>query len=191
MAEIKSVPSWKCISPKQISVMIANKDNGFGNSIYVQIPRIKNPIPLFILFRALGVNADKEICKRIILNIEDERYKKMLFALKASIIDANKHTKYEDALEFIISNAMFSINMDKETGIQKKKKFTISVLENDLFPHCKTKQEKIYFLGYMVNKLLRTKFGWRKVDDRDSYKNKRVDLTGTLLNNLLEITLIN
>ena len=110
MAEIKSVPSWKCISPKQISVMIANKDNGFGNSIYVQIPRIKNPIPLFILFRALGVNADKEICKRIILNIEDERYKKMLFALKASIIDANKHTKYEDALEFIISNAMFYSN---------------------------------------------------------------------------------
>ena len=36
----------------------------------------------------------------------------------------------------------------------------------------------------MVNKLLRTSLGWRKVDDRDSYLNKRLDLPGTLLNNL-------
>ena len=36
----------------------------------------------------------------------------------------------------------------------------------------------------MANKLLRTSFGWRKPDDRDSYVNKRIDLTGSLLNNL-------
>ena len=36
----------------------------------------------------------------------------------------------------------------------------------------------------MTNKLLRTSFGWRKIDDRDAYFNKRIDLTGTLLNNL-------
>ena len=39
-------------------------------------------------------------------------------------------------------------------------------------------------MGYMINKLLQTSFGWRNTDDRDSYKNKRIDLTGTLLNNL-------
>ena len=33
-------------------------------------------------------------------------------------------------------------------------------------------------------KLLQTSFGWRKPDDRDSYKNKRIDLCGVLLNNL-------
>jgi len=48
MAEIKSVPDWKCISPKQISMMISSKNNGFGRSICIQIPRIKQPIPLFI-----------------------------------------------------------------------------------------------------------------------------------------------
>ena len=52
-AEIKSVPDFKCISPKQINVMIANKNNGFGCPIYVQIPRIKQPIELFVVFRAL------------------------------------------------------------------------------------------------------------------------------------------
>ena len=39
-------------------------------------------------------------------------------------------------------------------------------------------------MGFMTNKLLQTSFGWRKCDDRDSYCNKRLDLTGTLLNNL-------
>ena len=41
----------KCISPKQINIIIATKNNGYGHSIFIQIPRIKQPIPLFILFR--------------------------------------------------------------------------------------------------------------------------------------------
>ena len=49
-AEIKSVPDTKCISPKQIVMFIATKNNGFGNGIFVQIPRIKNPLPLFVVF---------------------------------------------------------------------------------------------------------------------------------------------
>ena len=36
----------------------------------------------------------------------------------------------------------------------------------------------------MTNRLLSCSFGWIKQDDRDSYMNKRIDLTGSLLNNL-------
>jgi DNA-directed RNA polymerase II subunit RPB2 len=53
-----------------------------------------------------------------------------------------------------------------------------------LFPHCNTLQQKIFFLGYMAQKLMRAAFELIKADDRDSYINKRVDLTGTSLNNL-------
>mgnify|MGYP003705502845 FL=1 len=31
-AEIKSVPDFKCISPKQINMMISSKNNGFGQA---------------------------------------------------------------------------------------------------------------------------------------------------------------
>ena len=186
LAEIKSVPDYKCISPKQINVMIATRNNGFGHNIYVQIPRIKNPIPVFILFRALGCISDKEICKYIILDIENDKMMRMLLKLKASIINASTYLTQEEALQHIISSAMFTpINMDKETGNIRKRQFTIDVLNNDLFPHCTTKVQKIHFLGYMVNKLLQCSMGWRKPDDRDNYKNKRLDLTGILLNNLV------
>ena len=185
LAEVKSVPNNKCISPKQINITISSRDNGNGYGIFVQIPRIKKPIPLFIVFRALGVISDKDISEKILLNIKDSKLKKMLFSLKASILDANKYQTQEESLQYIINFAMFTpINMEKEVGIQKKREFTINVLENDLFPHCEKKIQKIYFLGLMTNKLLQTSFGWRKVDDRDSYLNKRLDLTGTLLNNL-------
>jgi DNA-directed RNA polymerase II subunit RPB2 len=184
-AEIKSVPDFKCISPKQINVMVANKNNGFGCPIYVQIPRIKQPIALFVVFRALGVISDKEICKHIVLDIDDETTKPILHSLQASIIEANTTMTQEDALKIITSNVMYTpMNMDKEAGAAKKRIFTQDVLGNDLFPHCHSQIQKIYFLGYMVNRVLMCSLDMAKQDDRDSYVNKRVDLTGALLNNL-------
>ncbi len=184
-AEIKSVPDFKCISPKQINMLIRSKDDGFGHCIEVQIPRLKQSIPLFIVFRALGVLSDKEICKKIILDISADKYKDMLQSLQASIIQANKYLTQEEAINYITSYAMYTpINMDKETGAKKKLEFTMDILNNDLFPHTHNQTQKIYFLGYMANKLLQTHLKWLPADDRDSYLNKRIDLTGSLLNNL-------
>ena len=185
MAEIKSIPDFKCISPKQIAMMISSKNNGFGWPITLQIPRIKVAIPLFIVFRALGVLSDKEICEKILLDINHTKYDQILNSLNASINEANKILTEEDAVKYIMAHAMYTpINMDKETGIRKKYEFTLDILTNDLYPHCHNKTQKIYFLGYMANKLLQVNFDWIKSDDRDSYVNKRVDSCGTSLNNL-------
>jgi len=185
MAEIKCVPDTKCISPKQINMMISSKNNGFGFPIVIQIPRIKVPIPLFIIFRAIGIESDKEICEIILLNLDTDQNKKMCDALQASIMDAEAYTTHEDCIKMITSNVMYTpMNVDRETGAQKKREFTKDILNNDLFPHCKTPTQRIYMLGYMTNKLLQVHFGMNHADDRDSYLNKRIDLTGTLLNNL-------
>jgi DNA-directed RNA polymerase II subunit RPB2 len=185
-AEMKCIPDWKCISPKQINILIASRNNGYGNALYLQIPRIKIPIPLFVMFRAFNIISDKEICELIMLNITKENMKKMLISLKASIIEANKVVSQEAAIKYIVANVIYTpMNMDKETGSKKKHDFAIEVLTNDIFPHCKTEKQKIYMLGYMTNILLQTSFGWLPESDRDSYINKRVDLTGPLLNNLL------
>jgi len=185
IAEIKSIPDFKCISPKQIEMMISSKNNGFGNGIYVNVPRIKQPIELFVLFRALGVIGDRDICKYILLNVEEPNNMELLECLQGSIVEANKYLTQEDALRHITAFVAFTpINMDRETGQIKKREFALEVLNNDLFPHCQTVPQKLYILGYMAKKLIQTSLGWLPCDDRDSYLNKRIDLTGTLLNNL-------
>jgi DNA-directed RNA polymerase II subunit RPB2 len=203
IAEIKSIPDSKCISPKQINMMVVAKQNGFGHPLVIQIPRMKQPIPLFIVFRALGVISDREICEYIVYNIgsssssehddsgssgsssDGDISAKLLASLQASIIDANGIMTQEDAFRYFTSQVIFTpMNMDKESGAAKKREFAKDVLHNDLFPHCNTDKQRIFFLGYMAHKLLCAFFEINKQDDRDSYLNKRVDLTGTLLNNL-------
>ena len=184
-AEIKSVPDYKCISPKQIDMYISSKNNGFGHVLYINIPRMKQPIELFVLFRALGILTDKEICKHIVLNIYDDKNKNLLEFLKASIFDASKYMSQEEAFEQIVTHVAYTTNnLDKEQSLIKKTSFAKDILQHDLFPHCRTQKQKLFLLGYMARKLIMTSFGLLPCDDRDSYLNKRIELTGTLLNNL-------
>ena len=182
-AEFKSVPDFKCISPKQFEIMVSSKNNGFGYGLYVNIARVKQPIELFILFRALGVTSDKKICEYIATNIKEGNV--IVDFLRASIVDANKCMTQEDAIKYINSYVAFTpLNVDRETGQRKKMQFTHDVLQNDVFPHCRTTKQKLYLLGHMTTRIIKTALEFEPPDDRDSYLNKRIELTGTLLNNL-------
>jgi len=184
-AEMRAVPDWKCISPKQIYMMISSKLNTYGNEILVQLPRLKRPIPLFILFRALGLKSDKEICNVICLDITKEDNLDVVNYLKASISQASEYIDQEESIKYITSSVIYTpINMDKEEGQKKKREFAIDVLTNDLFPNCKIQIKRIYLLGYMTYKIIKSALGQIPSDDRDAYQNKRIELTGTLLNNL-------
>ena len=184
-SEIRSVPDWKCISPKQIYMMISSKLISCGNEILVQIPRLKRQIPLFILFRALGLKSDKEICNIICLDINNPENADILNYLKASILQTSECVAYEDCLKYVINSVIYTpLNMDKDEGQKKKREFALDVLTNDLFPNCVTDTEKVYLLGYMTNRIIKCALGHIPSDDRDCYNNKRIELTGTLMNNL-------
>ena len=182
-ADMKSIPDFKIISPKQIMLMIAGKNNGFGHPIYVKIQRIKQPIPLFVLFRVLGVISDIDIVNHIVLQSNDQcdQVQNMIFSLKASIVEANAYTNQEEAFEYFISQISYSFN-DKYS--KQKVDYAKDIIKTDIFPHCRTETERVYLLGYMTNKILQCKLGMLSPDDRDSYVNKRIDLVGSLLNNL-------
>jgi DNA-directed RNA polymerase II subunit RPB2 len=184
-AEMRCVPYWKVISPKQIYLMISSKQEQMGYPIYVMIPKLKKPIPLFVLFRCLGISSDEEICKYILLDLHNEKSKKMMKFLEASIKLGHQHIDYDDCIQYIKSSVIYTpINMTPEEGDQKKTAFTHDILNHDLFPNCKTKKEKIHLLGHMCSKLISCYLGYSKPDDRDSYENKRIEMTGILLNNL-------
>ena len=99
--------------------------------------------------------SDKEICNKIVLDIGEKSNQKYLDQLKGSIVESNTCITEEAALKYIVSQVIFTpLNMDKETGIIKKRQFAIEVLNNDLFPHCHTSKQKI-ISRYMVLKLLK------------------------------------
>ena len=194
IAEFKSVPDSKCISPKQVEMMIASKMNLYGKGIYVVIPRLKQKkmIELFVLFRVLGVVSDKDICAHILLNVESSKHSEILNFLQASIEDGKKvmtnpDTIQADAFEYLMSIVAYNThNIDKKqaNNVNRKRDFTNEILQNDFFPHCRTLKQKIYLLGLMANRLIRTALKWDEPDDRDSYLNKRIESPGSLLNNL-------
>ena len=158
IAEIRSVPDFKQISPKVINMMISSKTTENGNGIYIDLPKIKQPIPLFTLFKALGVTCDKQICEYILLDINDNDGK-FLRLLKASIVDSNSILTKEEAFHYIMSHVQFTAYKNTTATQDKKIAYTQEIITTDLFPHCRTEREKLYMLGLMCLKLIKTSIG--------------------------------
>lgn len=176
-AEIWSVPKDKYVSPKSIKVYVSTAKNVYGFPITVEIPRTKQHIPLFVLFRALGIESDVEICNKIAPVEGTSSHNRAIVAfLKASIYEA-VDTTHDSCISIIQQSLLY-------TGSEKNKQFIMDYLITDLFPHCSTLEQKIYFLGYMVNKLIMVQLKYSSQSCRDSLANKRIDTTGALINNL-------
>ena len=144
-----------------------------NNQIVIDIPNVKKPIPLFILMRALGVISDKSIIEYCLLDINTNSNMVDLFI--PSVHDANIIFTQQIALEFI---AKFT------------KRQTISavhdILMNYFLPHIGEDNylNKAYFIGFMVNKLLRVFMGREAPTDRDNFKFKRIETSGSLIYDL-------
>ena len=61
VAEVRSSEEKTYGFTKTISVKITNKPLLSNNKLFISIPRMKQDIPVFILFKALGALTDKEI----------------------------------------------------------------------------------------------------------------------------------
>ena len=152
-------------------------DTGYVYKISVRVLGIGNEndnkwnIPLFVLFRALGLSNDKEILSYIIYDNDEKGLKEKLYDLLIpSIKDSQPifNTKLAYKLLAMNTKGKEIINV-------------IDVLKNNLFPNYKSNIEKCYFLGYSVRKLLLTQLKIINETDRDSYAFKRIDLAGSLL----------
>jgi DNA-directed RNA polymerase II subunit RPB2 len=192
IAEIRCIPLDTCISPKQVNVYYSRKCVGVGHPIYVKLPRIKPYIPLFVVFRAMGVLSDKDICELVIGNIsesktETETHQFILHDLHASIVDANEYLTQQVCISYIASQIIFTPAQTayKQDCSVKKCEFVNEIIQVDTFAHCSTMAQKQAFLGYMTNKLLMCALNIVEPDSRDSYLNSRGDTSGALLNTLL------
>jgi DNA-directed RNA polymerase beta subunit len=156
-----------------------------GN-ITIKVP-ILNEVPVFILFRALGIESDRDI---ITMVVADEKDIDMITAMETSL-DYSRNEKgdkiqtQQDAVDFLVNKLRVIkkyTETDKNVRNQQRKIHLMDLLKNNFLPHVEGDlRMKAYYLGIMVNKLLKCYLDRIVPDDRDSYLNKRIDLPGDLL----------
>jgi len=173
-AEIRSVSEDSSKPIRTSSVKIVAPSPSLSNGqIVVAVPNVKKPIPLFILMRALGVISDKDIIRTCLLDIDKNESMVDLFI--PSVHDANKVFTQQTALEFI-----------KELTKRGTVSSVIEILSDYFLPHIGELNflDKAYFVGYMVYRLLKVYTKEAKPTDRDNFRFKRIEMSGTLIYDL-------
>ncbi|MGE9809851.1 DNA-directed RNA polymerase subunit B [Ferroplasma acidiphilum] len=174
----------KIFSQKSGFRALISMEKGSDGIINVSIPTVAGTIPLVILMKALGIDKDVDIHEAIYTdprmdpliyaNIEDSRNLK--------ILPPNGINNNEDALSYL--EKRFAAGQAKEF---RDKKIT-QMLDRALLPHLgddvSDRLKKAIYLGRMARSLLELNLGMRHVDDKDHYANKRIKLSGDLLDEL-------
>jgi DNA-directed RNA polymerase II subunit RPB2 len=183
--EVKSC-SHKLLPAKTLNVKITTRDGFMGKLIYIGCTHFKQDLPLFVVFRALGIESDRDIMETILYDVHDISNQPLVQLLRPSLEECSTIMTQQRALEFL-SRYVQILGHPKEVKMDndQKIKYVQDTLRTDLLPHvgddffCKS-----YYLGRMTKQLLMFYLGYINVDDRDSYVNKRIDHPGALMTSI-------
>lgn len=152
-------------------------------------------IPIFVIFRSLGIISDQLICEYVVWDMTNQT---ILDLLKPSMLEelfdpiTKKPIKIqtqEAALEYI-ANKIIQNKKSIGKGIdtrEQKIQYVINIYNRYLFSHVGNNiVKKQFFLGLMCHKLLQGRLGLLPMDDRDNLGNKRIDTAGVLLGYLFD-----
>mgnify|MGYP003385804066 CR=1 FL=1 len=167
-----------------------------NNDMMLRVP-IFNELSVFVLMRGLGLETDKEIMEYVLYDKNDID---MMNILKIAIDISKKDGKKlilskDDAIQMLINklkvNKKFTDKSEK-LNYDEKKDHLESLLKTIFMPHISPDKHndvlktKAINLGLMVNKLLNCYLGRIQPDDRDSFINKRVDMAGDMIFDLVK-----
>jgi DNA-directed RNA polymerase II subunit RPB2 len=188
----KEIVEIKCIGPDNDQVPKSNAvklmyhpKNPLLTLLRATVPRVKADIPLWILFKAIGILADKDIYELIFGPAERNAESKFDSTIDETILEADGIMTQESALEWIGQHINVWSVKNHKTIVAK------DILSDELFPHIggtDMNYEKACFLGHMARKVLWVSTQRIPNDDRDAYPNKRVDTPGFLLADLFRKT---
>lgn len=155
---------------KRVAFGISRKTEDH-NCIVVSLPMVRKAIPLFILFRALGFQTDKEIIQCIFPDIESTEAKLLMPYLYESIRQAESVHNTSLAIQYIkIFTKGFS-----EIHV-------LDIIRNQLFIHMPNDTTRqALFLGDCVRRILRVHAGFDEPTDRDDTQNQRCHVSGFLI----------
>jgi len=171
------------------------------NSIVLSIPPFRE-ISIFTVMRALGLEKDEDII-RSILNVNKDNAMMNQLIVTMHMQNSPALTK-EEALETLANNILSSktyMETNPEIKALQKKKYLMKLLTQVILPHVTSGSDnpeldmlyKAYYIGYMIHKLLDCYLkdsceseDTKHTDDKDSFVNKRIELSGVMLGNLFD-----
>ena len=181
-AEIRSVCNSSYLPPKTTCLNMSGKLNHMGRIIRINTSFLRSEVPVFVMFRALGILSDKEIIHHIVYDTTKEENKRVIAELMACCEDACD-IKTQEQAECVLIKIMNGSNKNNEHSVNKT--LLHNNLLNDFLPHVgKSYRRKALYIGYIIRKMIRIYLGYDTYDNRDSYINKRVDTPGVLMSNL-------
>jgi DNA-directed RNA polymerase II subunit RPB2 len=141
-----------------------------GGEIHVAIPMVRGAFPLFILFRALGLESDEEIVRMIFPDATDPLAEELV----PSIVDAYPIYNKFTAIKYIATLT---------------KGFTeahvLDILQNLMLAHVPDEPlTRAQYLAEMARAAIHANVGQRGKTDRDDMRNHRFLPTGTLVREL-------
>lgn len=152
----------------------SDTESHLENVIRVSIPQVNGAFPLFILFRALGVESDEEIIRMILPDPTAPGAEQMEQFLHESIMDAYPVVNQVLAVQFIRTLTKGFI---EET--------VLYLLNEHVFSHIKNlPYAKAYYLAECVRQVLQVQMGIKESTDRDNIINQRLYSPGMLLRGL-------
>ena len=173
-AEIRSVSENVSKPIRTLSVKIMAPTPSFTyKNIVVNIPNVRKPVPLFIVFRALGIVSDKQIITMCLLDLN--KHENLVDHFIPSVHDAGGIMTQRNALKYIAT-------LTKGKTVSH----ALHILADFFLPHIGEINfiQKAYYLGYVVFRLLSVYTGTEQPTDRDNFKFKRIELVGSLMYDL-------
>jgi DNA-directed RNA polymerase II subunit RPB2 len=154
-----------------------DKDTKYKEArLELSIPFVLQPVPLFVLFRALGYQTDKEILQLIFPDPESPETKELADMLIPSINAAAPILDTWSAIEFLRSLTK---------GFTKE--HILDIVHNHLFPHVPDLPgARAAFLADCVRRILRTVRGLEQPLSRDDTRHQRLLTSGFLCQMLFQ-----
>lgn len=154
------------------------KRGGFGKTIQMTLPYLPDPVPIVVVFRALGIISDEDVLNAVCYDRTDNQ---MMEMMRPCIEEAFVIQERDAGLDHIGRRTQGGFTLAKSQRMRIAK----DILQKELLPHISQTEgseiRKAFFLGYMTHKLLQCALGRRDTDDRDHFGKKRLDLAGPLL----------
>ena len=169
--------SIACLNPttkrvKRVAFALYKREN----TILMSLPLVRAPVPLFLVFRALGIQSDEDILRMIFPDPDATETKILQPLLHESILEAHPFFDTYSAIQGIkVLTKGFS------------EAHVLDIIHNQVFIHVEdTPKTRASFLAECVRRILRVKAKIDEPTDRDDIRNQRCQTSGVLTRMLFQ-----